>query len=174
MHNLAYSGDWSYAWLNTCMTAAATGTGSERNMSLCRQAVPTNYYIALSILHKANIHAILTMLYISMTVSEPGHMAAVLSSVRYISRACLCSLLLQRNRFSFLIKLSRKGNSTKKQISSMLRTWRKKTPKLVLFCYARQVTSKESCANSNDLMRGVKLILMQLSSQRQNTTQSIW
>lgn len=108
------------------------------------------------------------MLYISMTVFEPGHTAAVLSSIRYISRMQLRSFLPQRNRFSFSRKLNRDGNSTKKQISSMLRTWKKKN--LAIFCYVRQVTSSGSLANRNNLMGGVKLILMQLSSKTDYST----
>lgn len=172
VHNLTYSGDWSYTWLNVCMTAAATEMGFERKPSFFTPDLATNYYTTLSLLHKANTRAILTMLYIGMTVFEPGHTAAVLSSLRYTSRMQLCSLLLQRMRFSFLRKLHGNRSSTKKQISSTLRTRTKKNP--AIFCYARQVTSSESFANRNNLMWGVTLILVQLSPQRQTTPQHTW
>lgn len=102
------------------------------------------------------------MLYSTMIVFEPVHMAAVLSSGTYISRTQLWFLLTQRNRFSFLRKSNKNGNSTKKQICCMLRTL-KKNP--AIFCYTRQVTSSKSFANRKNLMGGIKLILVQLSSE---------
>lgn len=102
------------------------------------------------------------MLYSSMTAFEPVHMAAVLSSGTYINRMQLWFLLTQRNRFSFLRKSNKNGNSTKKQICCIVLRTLKKNP--AIFCYTRQVTS-ESFANRKNLMGGVKLILVQLSSE---------
>lgn len=106
------------------------------------------------------------MRYVNMTAFELGHTAPVLSFIEHISRTQLHSLLPQMNWFNFFRKLNRDGNSPKKQISSMLRSWRKKN--LEIFCFVRQVTGSGSFANRNNLMGGVIPISMGAQFTKKN------
>lgn len=92
-----------------------------------------------------------------MTVFEPAHMAAVLSSGRYISRMQLWFLLNQRNRLSFLRKLNKNENRTKKKICCTVRTLRKKIQQYFV--------TRDKLPAVNHLTGGIKLILVQFSSE---------